>query len=410
MNVKAKEIRTEDLSQIEKKIIAEIDFDYYKSELEKTYRDVIKNVAIKGFRPGKAPRSIVERLYGEAIREEVLHRIEKEFIDEYIKENNLEVVSPIRPEHILSENNLRFEYTFEVKPVIVPSNYRGIEVKGNKVEVTEEEVNNLINQITEKYSNPRPSDREVVEKGDLLKITITSHPEQKMVNRPLYIELNEKKTRQFIIDALVGKRLNEEVEVKVDENSDQKMKLRIDEIKVIERPELNDEFVKKFLQMDSVEALKKDIYNKILERKENEEKAERFESILKEIIVRNPFPVPPSMIEKAIEGYIQDMEQSASRKLSKEERDAVSSSVRDKITYEIQKYLILEAIGKLEGIDVTDDDIEAYFKKISDETGENVIKIKAFYEKNNLLEKLKENLKFDKIQDFIINESKIVIE
>ncbi|MCX7957652.1 MAG: trigger factor family protein, partial [Deltaproteobacteria bacterium] len=76
MKVRTKEIKTEEISQIERKIIAEIDPEYYKDELEKTFRDVIKNVAIKGFRPGKAPRSIVEKLYGEAIKEEVLHRIE----------------------------------------------------------------------------------------------------------------------------------------------------------------------------------------------------------------------------------------------------------------------------------------------------------------------------------------------
>jgi len=410
MNIKTKEIKTEDVSQVEKKIIAEIDFDYYKGELEKTYRNVIKNVAIKGFRPGKAPRSMVEKLYGEAIKEEVLHKIEKEFIDEYLKENSLEVVSPVRPEHILGENNLRFEYTFEVKPVIAPSNYRGIEVKGKKVEVSEEDVNNVIADIIERYANPKPASREIVEKGDLLKITITSHPEPKMVNRPLYIELNEKKTKQFIVDALIGKRLNEEVEVKTDENSEEKMKIRIDEIKVIEKPELNDEFVKKNLQMDSVDALKKDINQRIRERKENEEKAERFEHIIKEIITRNPFPVPPSMVERAVEGYVHDMEHSSKRKFSKEEHDTIANSSRENITYEIQKYLILEAIGKLEGIDITDEDLEAYFKKISDESGENVIKVKAYYEKNNLMDELKENLRFDKIKDFIINESKITIE
>jgi len=198
--------------------------------------------------------------------------------------------------------------------------------------------------------------------------------------------------------------------VNVAEGSEEKMKIRIDEIKKVDRPELNDEFVKKYLQMESLDALKKDIAEKVKERKENEEKAARFESIIKEIITRNPFPVPPSMVERAVEKYVHDLEHSSKREFSSEEHDAIANSARDNMTYEIQKYLIMEAIGKLEGIDISDDDMEAHFKKIADESGENVIKIKAYYEKNNLLEGLREDLRFNKIRDFLINEAKVTIE
>ncbi|MGB9600300.1 MAG: hypothetical protein ACPL7I_07085, partial [Myxococcota bacterium] len=286
----------------------------------------------------------------------------------------------------------------------------GIEIKGNKVEVTEEEVNNVIEDILERYSNVVPANKENVEKGDVVKITLTEHKDAKMIGKPLYLELNEKKTKKFIIDALDGKKLNDEIEVNVAEDSQEKMKIKIDEIKKIERPVLDDEFVKKYLQMESVEALKKDITDRIREKKENQEKEKRFDSIIKEIIVRNPFPVPPSMVERSVERYVHDMEESSNRKFSKEERDAIANSARDNITYEIQKYLIMDAIGKLEGIDINDDDLEAYFKKIADESGENVIKVKAYYEKNNMLDNVKESLKFEKIRDFLINESRVTIE
>ncbi|MGC9044223.1 MAG: trigger factor [Myxococcota bacterium] len=410
MKVKTKEVKMEDINQIEKRLIVEIDPQYYKDEFEKTIKDVIKNVAIKGFRPGKVPRSIVERLYGNEIKEDVIHKIEKEFIEEYIEENKIEIVSKINPTHNMDEKNLRFEYHFEVKPVIAPSNYRGIEVKGRKVEVTEDEVNNVIEDILERYSNVVPANKENVEKGDVVKITLTEHKDAKMIGKPLYLELNEKKTKKFIIDALDGKKLNDEIEVNVAEDSQEKMKIKIDEIKKIERPVLDDEFVKKYLQMESVEALKKDITDRIREKKENQEKEKRFDSIIKEIIVRNPFPVPPSMVERSVERYVHDMEESSNRKFSKEERDAIANSARDNITYEIQKYLIMDAIGKLEGIDINDDDLEAYFKKIADESGENVIKVKAYYEKNNMLDNVKESLKFEKIRDFLINESRVTIE
>ncbi|MGC8926765.1 MAG: trigger factor [Myxococcota bacterium] len=410
MKVKTKEVKMEDINQIEKRLIVEIDPQYYKDEFEKTIKDVIKNVAIKGFRPGKVPRSIVERLYGNEIKEDVIHKIEKEFIEEYIEENKIEIVSKINPTHNMDEKNLRFEYHFEVKPVIAPSNYRGIEVKGRKVEVTEDEVNNVIEDILERYSNVVPANKENVEKGDVVKITLTEHKDSKMIGKPLYLELNEKKTKKFIIDALDGKKLNDEIEVNVAEDSQEKMKIKIDEIKKIERPVLDDEFVKKYLQMESVEALKKDITDRIREKKENQEKEKRFDSIIKEIIVRNPFPVPPSMVERSVERYVHDMEESSNRKFSKEERDAIANSARDNITYEIQKYLIMDAIGKLEGIDINDDDLEAYFKKIADESGENVIKVKAYYEKNNMLDNVKESLKFEKIRDFLINESRVTIE
>ncbi|MGB9599910.1 MAG: trigger factor, partial [Myxococcota bacterium] len=120
MKVKTKQVKMEDINQIEKRLIVEIDPQYYKDEFEKTIKDVIKNVAIKGFRPGKVPRSIVERLYGNEIKEDVIHKIEKEFIEEYIEENKIEIVSKINPTHNMDEKNLRFEYHFEVKPVIAP--------------------------------------------------------------------------------------------------------------------------------------------------------------------------------------------------------------------------------------------------------------------------------------------------
>ncbi len=410
MKVKVKEVKIEELNLIERKITAEIDSEYYHNEVEKSFKDVTKTIPIKGFRPGKAPRSIVEKLYGEAIREEVLHKIEKDFIDEYMEENKLDVVSPIRPLHNHSENNLKLEYQFEVKPLIAPSNYRGIEIKGKEVSVTDEEINAVINDIIEKYSNAVPANRDNVEVGDLVKITVITHKDQKMINKSFNLELTDKKTKKFILDAIIGRKLNDELEVNVDENSEEKMKIRIDEIKKIERPELTDEFVKKYMQMDTVDILKKDITNKIKEKKENEEKATRFEGIIKEIITRNPFPVPPSMVERSVEHYVHDLEHSNNRKFSQEEHDAIANSIRDNMTFEIQKYLIMEAIGKLEGIDITDDDLEAHLKKIADESGENVIKIKAYYEKNNLLEGLKEDLRFNKIRDFLISETKVTIE
>ncbi|MCX7957651.1 MAG: trigger factor, partial [Deltaproteobacteria bacterium] len=330
--------------------------------------------------------------------------------DRYMEENKLDVVSPVKPSHSHDENNLRFEYYFEVKPLIAPSNYRGIEVKGKEVSVTDEEINAVLSDIVERYSNLLPKEGDTAEPGDFIKITITAHKDPKMINKPLYIELNEKKTKKFIIDAVSGRKLNEEIEVKVAEDSEEKMKIKIDEIRKIQRPELNDEFVKKYLQMESLEALKKNITEKVRERKENEEKASRFEGIIKEIIARNPFPVPPSMVERALERYVHDLEHSSNRKFSAEEHDSIANSARDNITFEIQKYLIMEAIGKLEGIDISDDDMEANFKKIADESGENVIKVKAYYEKNNLTEGLKEDLRFSKIRDFLINEAKVIIE
>ncbi len=410
MKIQTKEIKLEDISQTEKKLTVEIDNNYFKNEIEKTYKDIIKNATIKGFRPGKAPRSIIERLYGENIKEEVIHRIEKEFIEEYLEENKIDIVSRIHSDHSFNGENLRYEFKFEVKPLIAPSNYRGIEVKGKETSVTDEEVNSIIDEIIDKYARLLPPDKDVVEENNYVKLVVVSHKDSKMVNKPIYLELNNKKTKKFIIDALIGKKLNEEVELKVSEESEEKMKVKIEEIRKIERPEVNDEFVKNTLQMESVDALKKDIQQKIKERKENAEKESRFENIIKEIIARNPFPIPPSMVERAVENYVHDMEHSSNRKFSKEEHDALVNSSRESITYEIQKYLIMEAIGRLEGIDVDDNDVEAHFKKISDETGENVIKVKAYYEKNNLIPNLKEDLKMSKIKDFLINEAKITIE
>ncbi|MCX7944217.1 MAG: trigger factor [Deltaproteobacteria bacterium] len=410
MKVKTKDIKLEEISQIERRLIVEIDPEYYKEELEKTYKELMKNVAIKGFRPGKAPRSIIEKLYGSAIKEEVIHRIEKEFIQEYVEENKIEIVSPITPHYIHNDNDLRFEFKFEVKPLIVPTNYRGIEVKGKKITINDEEVDSVLNDIVDRYSNLVPKESDTIQPGDFVKFTIISHKDKKMNNKPIYVELNEKKTKKFIIDALIGKKLNEEIEVNTNEDSEEKMKIRIDEIKKVERPELNDEFVKKYLQMESLDLLKKDVAERIKQRKENEEKVERFENIIKEIIARNPFPVPPSMISRAIDKHIHDLENSSNRKFSREEYEAIANSIRDNITYEIQKLLIMESIGKLEGIDINDDDLEAHFKRIADESGENVIKVKAYYEKNNLIEDLKSDLRFNKIKEFLINEANITVE
>lgn len=408
--MKIKESKLEDINQIEKRLIVEIDSGYFRNELEKTYKYFIKNIAIKGFRPGKAPRAIIEKLYGENIKEEIIHKIENEFIEEYLKENKMEIVSKIKPEHSLSGDLLRLEFLFEVKPVIAPSNYRGIEVKSKEISISQEEVDIIIDDIVERYSNIVPCERDTIEQNDYIKLLILQHRDAEMINKHIYLEMREKKTKKFIVDALIGKKLNEVVDIKMAEDQEETIKVKIEEIKKIERPVVNDEFVKKYLQMDSVDALKKDIEQQIREKKENREKELIFENIIKEVIARNPFPVPPSMVERAIEHHIHDMESSSNRKFSPDEQKTLSSSIRDSIHYEIQKYLIMEAIGRLEGIDIDDSDLEAHFKKVADETGENIIKVKAYYEKNNLLSNLKENLKMNKIRDFLINEAKITIE
>jgi len=164
-------VNLESPSALRRKLTIELEPAEIKTELDRAYNDLRRNVVLKGFRPGHAPRTMLERLFGDRVRGEIVQKLIKEYTDKALEEQNLK---PLLPPEIVTEESdlakaLRFSATFDLRPEIVVRDYQGLRVPRPQVEVRDDEVQKTLEDLRERSATlKKVEDRTRVERGDLV--------------------------------------------------------------------------------------------------------------------------------------------------------------------------------------------------------------------------------------------------
>ncbi len=164
-------VNLENPSALRRKLTIELEPAEIKTELDRAYNDLRRNVVLKGFRPGHAPRTMLERLFGDRVRGEIVQKLIKEYTDKALEEQNL---TPLLPPEIVTEESdlaktLRFSATFDLRPEIVVRDYQGLRVPRPQVEVSDDEVQKTLEDLRERSATlKKVEDRTRVERGDLV--------------------------------------------------------------------------------------------------------------------------------------------------------------------------------------------------------------------------------------------------
>jgi trigger factor len=423
-------VEIEEISSIKKRLNFEVPEKRVAVELASAYHNIKKKAKIKGFRPGKIPREIIERRYKQQIEDEAISKIINDTFLKTVEEHNIPVVSRpvIDAQELKRGEGFKYSAVVEVKPEPDIERYLDLEIEREALNVSDQDVEDNLRQFQNAHAVLKEvEENRPLKKGDYafldFKATLEGKPFKMERGKDLVLEIGSNSFIPGFDEKLVGLTKNSEKSVEITFPANyQKEDLRgkeinshvkLKQIKEKVLPKLDDEFAKDFGDYNSMEGLK----SKIREDLENRERA-RIKYSLKEqtidkIIERNQFEIPPTMVD----AKIQDMIESAKIKLKGQgmnleslggSLDKMRESYREPAKKEVRAGFILESIARKESIKVNDEEIEEELKEIANSLGQSLERVKEFYQKGSAVEELKSQLLKGKTVDFLIEKAKII--
>ena len=424
-------VQVEKLEKNMAKLTIEATAEEFEAAMQKAYLKNKNKINIQGFRKGKAPRVMIEKMYGPAIfYEDAANDLIPEAYSKAAEESGLEIVS--RPEidvtQIEKGKPFIFTATVAVKPEVTLGDYKGLEYTADPVEVTEEDLAAELKKVQEQNSRTVTVEDRAVENGDITTIDYegfvdgTPFEGGKAENQELVIG-----SHTFIDtfeDQLIGKNIGDEVEVNVtfpEEYHAKELagkpalfKVAVKGIKVKELLELDDEFASDVSDFDTLEEYKEDIKKKLLEKKENEAKTAKENALVEKAIEGAQMDIPDAMIDTQARQMLDDFAQrmqmqglSMQQYMQYTGMDAakMQEQMKPQAEKRIKTRLVLEKIAETENIEVTEEEINSELEKMASMYNMEVEKLKE-YMGDAEKESIKKDLAVQKAVDLLVASAK----
>ncbi len=422
-------VSVEEISPIKKKMNVEVPGDQVTKEVDSFYRELNRKAKIKGFRPGKVPRNILERHFKDYVKTEVIQKLIQESYPQALSEANLHPVSNplIDPGEVEGGKPFQYAATIEIKPDIKLEGYIGLKIEGKKEEVKEEEVEQRLRNLQDLHAQLKtiPSPRGV-QNGDFVIVDY----EASMDGKPL----DEGKATDFTIEVgtgrfipefeekLIGLKPEEEKEIEISFPEDYGYKkwagktvsfrVKMKEIKEKVLPALDDEFAKDLGDYSSLEDLRLKLREEIEREKKLILERQLKDQIVDQLLQSNIFDVPESLVEEQARTLVSDTKrrlaaQGADIKDLGISEDKLQGEYREMAQKQVRTFLILEKIADQEGIAVTEGEAEDRIREISERIRQKFDVVKRYYEKNGLIPEVKAGLMSEKVLNFLVEKADI---
>lgn len=426
MSIKVEKTDNKNELKLEFTVVAE----KFEDAMKKVYFQTAKYFNIPGFRKGKAPMKIVEKYCGESIfYEDAFNEILKEEYDKELKENDITAVS--YPEFDIKQmekgKDLIFTATVQVKPEVKLGKYKGIELKKVEYTVKDEDINHELGHMQERNSRIVTVEDKPVEKGNIAVIDFEGFVDEKAFEggkaEGYELEIGSNTFIPGFEDQIVGMKAGEEKDVKVkfpDEyfskdlaGKDATFKVKVNEIKKKELPELDDDFAKDVSEFDTLKELKASIKEKL--EKENEEKVkfETQDAAVKNVCDNTEIDIPSGMIDSEIDNMVNDMKSRLQyqgltldnylKMVGKTEQE-FRKDYEEQAKEAVKSRLVIEAIVKAEKIEADDKDITAKIEEMAKNYGREA---KDLEENEALKNYIKGSLETEKAIEFVVKNAKI---
>ena len=408
-----------------------VDGDTFKDAVTKAYLKQRKNITIPGFRKGKAPRAFIEKYYGEGVfYEDALEAIYPDAVASAIEEAKLEPVDTPYDLEIpeMGNDGVTMKFKVTVKPEVELGEYKGLKATKKSTKVTADEVKAELARMQEQNSTVSDVDDRAVKKNDIVVIDFEGFVDGKAFEggKAEKYELTIG-TNQFIPgfeDQIIGHKIGDEFDVNVKfpedyqadlASKDAVFKIKLHGIKVKEVPALDDEFAKDVSEFDTLDELKKDIKKQLEKRKNDDAENELHNTLLEEVAKGIKAEIPEAMIEKTIDDDVNEYSyrlQSQGLKLETYlkytgmDMKGFREGFKERAETQVRLNLALEKIIEKEKIEVTEEDIEAEYKKYADAYNMDIDTIK----KAVSAESLKPELASRKAIDLIVDSAVVTEE
>ena len=424
-------VQVENLEKNMAKLTIEVSAEDLEKALESAYQKQKKQISVPGFRKGKVPRAMIEKMYGvDVFYEDAANALMQQNYAAAVDESGIDIVSRPTVDVVQIEKGKPFIFTAEVavKPEVTLGKYMGVTVTKIDTSVSDEEVDEALEK--ERNNNARTinvTDRPVAQ-GDTAVIDFEGFVDGvafeggKGENHSL--EIGSHTFIDTFEDQLVGKNVGDEVDVNVTfpeqyqaadlAGKPATFKVKINEIKAKELPELDDEFAKDVSEFDTLAEYKESLKKDLEKKKQDEAKRTKEDEAIQKIIDKSTMEIPEAMIDTQCETMIEEFAQRIAQSgLTMEQYlqfsgmtiDQLKDQVRPEATTRIQSSLVLEQIAKEENIEVTDADIDAEVEKMAKAYGMEADKLKE-YMGDAEKESMKKDIAITKAVDLIMDNVK----
>ena len=424
-------VQVENLEKNMVKLTIEVPAEELEKAIDAAYKKQKNQISIPGFRKGKVPRAMVEKMYGvEVFYEDAANTLMQQNYPSAVEESGVDIVSRPSIDVVQIEKGKPFIYTAEVavRPEVTLGKYMGVTVTKIDTSVSDDEVAEALEQ--QRNNNARTisvTDRPVAV-GDTAVIDFEGFVDGvafeggKGENHPL--EIGSHTFIDNFEDQLVGKNAGDEVEVNVTfpelyqaadlAGKPATFKVKINEIKAKELPELDDEFAQDVSEFDTLAEYKESLKKNLEEKKENEAKRTKEDEAVQKIIDKSKMDIPEAMIDTQCETMIEEFAQRIAQSgLSMDQYlqfsgltvDGLKEQVRPEALSRIQASLVLEQIAKDENIEVSDDDVNAEIEKMAASYGMEADKLKE-YMGDAEKESMKKDLAINKAVELVMSNVK----
>lgn len=381
-----------------------IDGEKFREAIKEAYRKNGKKINIPGFRKGKAPLHMIETYYGsEVFFEDALNLLYNDAVEGAIEESGLKVIDDKMDFDLVSiskEDGVDFKVSLTTYPEITLKNYKGLKAEKTTVKVDAAEVNKEIKAMAERNSRMVSVEDRAAKKGDTVVIDFEGFTDGKAFEggkaEGHSLELGSGQFIPGFEDQIVGKNIGDEFDVNVtfpEEYGAKELagkpavfKVKLHEIKIKELPEVDDEFAKDVSEFDTLKDLKADIKKKALERKKKAAEEAVENELVQQIVDGIEGDIPEAMFENRLNQSVEEfayrlqsqgMNLETYLKYTNSTIDDFKKSFRPQAEMQVKYRLALDKIVELENIKADEKDIEAEYKKMADNYGLEVDKVKA---------------------------------
>jgi trigger factor len=424
------ETSIEEISQVKKRINVEIEAEEVTKKLDKAYKEFSKKVKVKGFRPGKAPREVLEQYYNKQIINDVKNDLIKESLSKMVEETKLlPLGSPsIEDEAMRPGESFKYSIVMEVRPEFELKDYMGISVEKEILNISEDDADKKLEEIKEAQAKliSINEDREIKE-GDYVIIDYDSvwkdKPLREIKGKDFAVLVGSKNFYPEVESGIVGLRKDDKKDIEIDFNEDfgdrrladksVTFRIHVQDIKKKDLPDLDDDFARSLgNDFKSLRDLRDRVRKDITLQEERKIDRELKGRLLKKITAMVDFELPQVMVESEIERSITTIKQNLLRSGTRFESAGISEEkmrqdLRIAAEENVKEELVLGKIADIEDIRVEDSDIRDGFHELASQTGSDPVTLQQYYEKNNLMDSFGNQVLVEKILNHLVRGAKI---
>lgn len=405
----------------------EIPADEVSKAIERVAKELARVARVPGFRPGKAPVTLIRRRFADDIKGEVLQTLVPERVEKAVNEQKLTPVSQPRVEKLdFSEGQpLKFVAVFEVLPEFQLGDYKKLEFEMPTMDINDEDVNKALEEMRERAAAFAPVEGRPIENSDFAQLKLSGTPEgggETLNAESVLCHIGAEETMEPFNENLRGASIGDHKKFDVvypADYPDAKLagktyhySVDVLGVKIKKLPEVNDDFAKDVSDSQTLDELKTKIRESLEHQRDHRQKELQREKVLSELIKLHDFPVPESLVEQQMDIRLERVV----RSLAAQGVDPRAVNVdwvtlrrrqEDRARDDVKAELIVDRIATAENIDVTDEELNHEIEHMAGHSGESVDVLRARLTKQGALDRMKAKLRSDKTLDWLAQNSQI---